>query len=412
MRELLKNTIAPNTSLCIIMLAISFFNTYLSIRISTDGWNNFMTGLVYSAYYAGMMIGGLYIERLMALTGHIRAFAIFAAITAASIIMQSFTTSPIVWMFYRFIAGFACAGLFIVIESWLLLLSTTNTRGTVLSIYMIALYTAQTLGQFLINVAPIQALTPFNLAVLLSILSIIPVCLMRAAAPSLLESEYLNIFYLLKKVPLGFLGDLISGLILSSFYALGPVFGKEIGLSIWQISCLMAITIFGGMALQWPIGFLSDIIERKKILIYISLILCITSLIIYFLKIIPFYALLLILFIYGGFAFTLYPVSISYCCDFFSASGITSVTSAALIVYGVGCIFGPLAAPIVMSMTKPSGLFLYSGILSFILLLSALYSLYKTPLEPKESKEHYQMIPPTTPTATQLDPRREDDLTS
>jgi len=137
MQSILRITIAPVASLLIIMLGTSFFNTFISIRITVDGWNSLMTGLVYSAYYAGMMAGALYMERLIKRTGHIRAFSIFASVTATSILLQGFTVSPFSWIIFRFITGLACAGLFIVIESWLLLLSSPNTRGVVLSLYMI-----------------------------------------------------------------------------------------------------------------------------------------------------------------------------------------------------------------------------------------------------------------------------------
>ena len=370
-----------------------------------------MTGLVYSAYYAGMMAGALYMENVIKRTGHIRAFSIFASVTASSIILQSFTLTPFAWIFYRFVTGLACAGLFIVIESWLLLLSSPNTRGVVLSLYMVSLYSAQTVGQFFLNFVDVQSITPFNLTVVFCTISIIPVCLMRAAAPSLSETEYVNIFYVFRKIPLGFLGNLVAGLILSSFYALAPVFGREGGFSIMQISMIMATTIFGGMALQWPIGMASDFIERRKVFIIVSLILMVLSLILFIFDSMPFYYLLILLFFYGGFSFTLYPISITYCCDFFSSAGITAVTCAALIIYGIGCIFGPLLSPIVMVATKPSGLFLYSAILSLLLAIFAMWRHHKQPGQPKESQESYQPMTSVSPKVSELDPRAETDET-
>ena len=408
MRTILRNTIAPVSSLLIIMLGISFFNTFISVRISIDGWNNFLTGLVYAAYYAGMMAGALYMERLIRQTGHIRAFSIFAAITATSILLQGFTVSPISWILFRFVTGVACAGLFIVIESWLLLLSTVETRGAVLSIYMVSLYSAQACGQFLLNIVPIAGNTAFTLTVIFCTLSILPVCFMRAAAPTLSESEYINIFYLLKKIPLGFFGNLIAGMILSSFYALGPVFARESGFTIWQISMIMATTILGGMALQWPIGLISDTIERRKVIIMIALVLLFISSILFLFEHMPFGLLLTLLFLYGGFSFTLYPICITYCCDFFSSAGITAVSCAALIIYGVGSILGPLLSPLVMEVTKPAGLFLYSAILSLLLAIYASWRHHKLPEQPKDTKEPYQAMPNTTPKIAELDPRADD----
>ena len=384
MLDILRNTIAPVTSLLIIMLGISFFNTFTSVLVTIEGWNNLTTGLIYSAYYGGMMAGALYIEKLIKITGHIRGFSLFAAITALSVLLHTFTFSPYSWLVYRFITGFASAGLFIVIESWLLLLSSVNTRGSILAIYMISVYSSQAVAQFILPLLDIKGITPFTLTTLFCLLSIIPVSLMRATAPPTPQSTYINIFHLLKKLPLGFLGNLIAGLILSAFYALVPVFANERGYTLFQTSLIMACTIFGGMALQWPIGFFSDFVEKRKMIIITSIILTIISSFLFFFDKIPFFCLILFLFFFGGFAFTLYPISITYCCDFFSSVGITSITCAALIIYGIGCIIGPILSPFFMEATKPSGVFLYTAITSFILALYAFYQDRKLSFSTKE----------------------------
>lgn len=410
MRDVIKATMSPVLSLLIIMLGTSFFNTFVSVRLSMDGWGNIITGLVYASYYFGMMVGAFYMEKVIHFTGHIRAFSMFASITAASIILQGFTATPLGWMFFRFVTGAACAGLFIVIESWLLLLSSANTRGTVLSLYMISLYSAQSAGQFILSTVDLQSNSSFSIAVFFCAISIIPVCLMRASAPSLSESEYINIFYILKKVPIGFWGNLIAGMIISSFYALGPVFARETGFSVLQISTIMALTIFGGMALQWPIGLVSDLIERRKVIVLVVLILFALSIVLFIFNPMPFPLLLILLFFYGGFSFTLYPISITYCCDFFSSAGITAITCAALIIYGIGCILGPILSPILMQFTKPSGVFLFT---SFLTLFYALYILWKynrTHRPPKDLHENYQALPGnTSPKVADLDPRSESE---
>jgi len=193
MRETLKLIFAPIFSLVIIMLGISFFNTFTSFIIITKGGASYLTGIVYSAYYAGMMIGAIYIEKFIQRVGHIRAFSIFASSCATAVMLQSFFFSPYVWIFFRFITGLTCAGLFIVIESWLLLLSNPNTRGQILSFYMVALYSAQGMGQFILNSMDLSSHLPFSTTVIFASISIIPVCLMRANAPSMGEPEIINL---------------------------------------------------------------------------------------------------------------------------------------------------------------------------------------------------------------------------
>lgn len=407
MRDLLKQIIAPVSSLIIIMLGNSFFNTFMSYRIASEGGTTFLTGIVYAAYYAGMMLGALKMETFIKRVGHIRAFSIFASISASTIMIQSFFGSAYVWILFRFVTGLACAGLFIVIESWLLLLSSPNTRGQVLSLYMVALYTAQGSGQFILSSMPLNDITPFSVTVIFASLSIIPVCLMRASSPTMHESEIINIFYIFKKTPLGFMGNLVAGMVISAFYALGPVFGKDSNFSVFQISMIMGCTIFGGMALQWPLGYLSDWLERRKVIVITSVLLCVTSFTLFFFTDIPFWLLIILLILFGGFSFTLYPLSITHCCDFFSASGITAVTCACLIIYGIGCIIGPIVAPFAMEFTRPSGLYLYTAVLAIILFV---YGQWRRKHHlPPDVTEPYRPLPHTTPKAIELDPRSEED---
>lgn len=392
MQNILRLVIAPLCSLITIMIGISYLNTYISLKMTADGFPPFVTGILYSSYYAGMMIGAFYLEKLIHIKGHIRSFSIFAGAVSTILLIQSFTSPAISWIFFRFFTGLCVAGLFIVIESWLLLLASPSTRGAVLSIYMIAIYSAQSLGQFGINIVALDTMGPYNLALIFCTASILPVCLMKAAAPTLHEAEIINVFYLLKKVPLGFFGNFTSGLILGAFYALGPVFAKTSGYSLLQISSIMAITIFGGMALQWPIGKLSDIFPRRYIIILICFFVCCLSLSLVFLHKSPYTTHLILLFLLGGFAFTIYPISITYCCDFFSSSGLTSVTAAALLIFGFGCIIGPIIAPLFM-LIGPEGLFLYFAIFAFLLTFFAIYREQTTPAPPEETKEDYQVHP-------------------
>lgn len=375
MKHILSLTIAPIVSLVTIMLGGSFFTTYVGLRLSTEGESASVIGIMAAAFYAGMVLGALRIERLIHRIGHIRSFALFASSLSGVILLQAFSLESLYWIALRFCAGVCTAGLFIVIESWLLLLASHSTRGMILSIYMVALYSAQACSQFFLIIVEISSMTAFILAGLLCSFSIMPVSLMRAAAPTTPSHDPVNIFYLLKKTPLGFLGNFVGGMILGSFYGLAPAWAGKSGFGQAEVSMIMGITIAGGLALQMPIGHLSDRYDRRKVIIFTSLTLVAISLILFFLTEIPFWLLLTALFILGGFCFTIYPLSITYCCDFFSPAGITSVTCAALIIYGIGCVLGPIITPLVMELTSPSGLFLAFSIYGMLL---ALYAIWRT----------------------------------
>lgn len=404
-----SRALAPLSGLALIMLSQGFFNTFVSIRIAAMGYSTLVNGFINAFYFAGMMTGGIYIERLIQRIGHIRAFAIFAAFNTAVVALQSLLVSLTFWIVFRFCYGFCAAGLFIAIESWLLLLSTQKTRGRLLSFYMVSLYAAQGIAQFIINLTPLDTATPYLISIILSTVSLVPVCVMRSGSPAMSEDPSVtNIFHIFKIAPFGVWGCITGGLILSSFYSLGPVFAKNSGYSILQISQIMGFTIIGGLILQWPIGHLSDIFDRVKVLIAVAFILSIICFFLFFSSSLHYYVFLTLCVLFGGFSFTLYPLSISYTCDYFSSNNLISITCALLIVYGIGSVFGPVLASLPMTLIAPSGLFLFSCVLSGVLILLGLTRLRKKVLPKEDIQGEYIPLPRTTPLAYYLDPRQED----
>ncbi len=409
MKRILKSVIAPLVSLTIVMLGTGFFNTFVSLRISMEGYPSWVVGILNSAYYLGLLVGSVYMERLIQRVGHIRTFASIASINAFVILLQSQMISPYSWTLFRFFIGICSAGFFIVIESWLLLKSTMRTRGRMLSFYMLTLYMAQGAGQFLLNTMDLKNSLPFLLPVMLCSLSVIPVSTMKRAAPMIVETSITKIYHIFKKVPLGPIGCVISGMILSSFYGMGPIFAKESQMSIPQISQIMGFTILSGLALQWPIGYLSDLIGRRKVLIGVSLILIAICLGLYNSHHLSFNFTLILSILYGGFSFTLYPLSINYTSDYFSTKKVLSIICSCIIIYSTGCIIGPIIASLVMLATRPSGLFLFCAILSSLLALLSFLKITHGKGKGEEDQGEYFPLPKSTSLAYPLVPEADDE---
>lgn len=392
MGSIFKRILAPTLALITIMIGVSYLSSFLSLRMVTDGYPLFYSGILYSSYCGGMMVGALYLKTIIFVKGHSRSFSIFAGSISLVILLQSFTLLPEIWILFRFLTGIAAAGLFIVIESWILLLSNKKNRGIALAIYMVAIYLGQCVGQYGLSLVPINSVLPFNLALFFCVAAILPICSIKTEAPTLQESKSIHAIELLKKIPLGFLGNLTSGLLLGAFYALGPVYAKHSGHSLLQIATIMAVTIFGGMTLQWPLGKLSDIFPRRHIIILICILTCVFSILLTIYHKHSFIVQLQLLFLLGGFLFTLYPISITYCCDFYDETGLTSISAAALLYYGLGCIIGPIFASIFMFFS-PAGLFVYFAILSLLLGIFAIYQQQNAPAPPKEHEENFKAHP-------------------
>lgn len=409
MKKVFRSVIPPLLSLITVMLGNGFFTTYASLRFAVEGYSNFVIGVLGAAYYLGMMLGALYVERLISRIGHIRSFAIMASINSVIIVIQAFYIGPVSWTIYRILTGFCTSGFFIAIESWLLLSSGVKSRGRLLSLYMLTLYLAQGFGQFILNASPIQSLIPFAITVILSSLSVIPVSMMRSSGPVLLDHTITNVFSIIKRCPLGPIGCFVSGLILSSFYGLAPIFARDIHLSLLQISQVMGFTIMGGLLLQWPLGHLSDIFNRRKVIIGVAIALMLVTFALYHSKSFNYYLLLGLMVLFGGISFTLYPLAITYTCDHFSEKKMIGITCALLLIYGVGCIIGPLISPLFMSYFGPSALFLYmSALCAGFILICMWRVLHSKPLSEDEQSD-YLPLPRATSMALYLDPKSDFD---
>ncbi|NGX31202.1 MAG: putative MFS-type transporter YcaD [Chlamydiae bacterium] len=407
MMSILKQLVAPIFSLVIVMLGNGFFTTFVSIHLLNVGYSNFIIGLIASSYFAGLLMGGFLAAKLIRQVGFIRSFATFASSLTALLMITSFVNNVPEWFLVRFLGGLCIAGLFVVIESWLLLFSNIKTRGKILAIYMTALYSAHAASQYLLDWMNLDTIAPFALVIILSAISIIPVSMMRAESPTHTENVYLNPIEVLKASPLGFVSAIVGGIVLSSFYSLGPVFATQVGFKMSQVAQFMAMTMFGGLLLQWPIGHLSDIFNRKNLMVFVSFTCAIIALGLGLSIYYPTWVTLTLCILFGGFSFTIYPLGITLACDRIDSKNIVAATGVLLIAYSGGSIIGPLIASQFMNLFGPIGLYVSCSL--FCMLLSA-YGSYRSKLKIDQGEQKdYVVVPRTTPVANELDPRSDEE---
>lgn len=405
MFKLLKTITSPLLSLAIVMVAVGLFSTFVPLRLTLDGHSASIAGLVTSAYFAGLVLGSLKTESFIARIGYIRTFAAFASLACVISSVMGLAVMPLLWIVCRFFMGVFTAGLFIVIESWLLMVGGRDKKGTILAYYMIAFYAAQAGGQFLLIKTPPLSSIPFSLATLFISLSIVPICMTRASSPSLEKPSLLTPFQLLRISTFGILSAFGSGLIMGAFFGLAPVFAHNIGMATSQVATYMGVTIIGGFVLQWPLGKLSDMISRRSVLIGVSFITASLGLLIALASLVSVHFLFILAVLFGGFSFTMYPLSISYTNDYLDPKDLVAATGGLLVAYGVGCVFGPLLAPFAMKLLGSCGLYVYFSFIASIVGGIGLYrKRFKKPIPVTEQVE-YRPIPRTTPKISGLDPR-------
>lgn len=400
--------IALYISVFTLLLGIGFLGFFLSLRMSLQGFSVFLTGWILAAYFLGMVLGSFFCQRLIQWVGHIRSFAAFAAIATTTVMLHGLWTQPWVWWCLRLVTGITTMGLYMVIESWLNECAVSHLRGRVFSVYMLVLYLGMALGQLLPLTGNIHGQEPFFIIGMLFSLSLVPIAVTRGISPTMPSASRFNLYLLLKKAPLGIMGCLCAGLINGAFYAMGPVFGNQIGLSVASTAWLMAVTVFGGFLFQWPIGVISDRFHRPLVLTILSMCAALGSIGIIALAQSYYLLLLMMMLAYGGVISTIYPVAVARTHDLFEVKDIVPVSSALLLSYGIGASVGPIAASGMMALLEsPYGLFGFFALTAGLFTGLGFYLIgrEKITLPPVSEQVHFAPMKNSSPLASQLDPR-------
>ncbi len=401
------SAIAPVRSLLLaifmLMAGSGFMATLIAVRLERAGAGALVVGAVGTAYFVGLVVGSLKAGSVVWRVGHIRAFAAFVSLFSASTLSYAIYRNPVLWSGLRLIDGFCVAGVYICLESWLNERAESAARGTVLAGYMIALYVGQALGQYLLNLSDAKPSLPFVVASILISLAAIPVALTRIVAPPIERSEALPVRALYAVSPLGTIGATVTGLMLGAFYALGAVYARRLGMNLSAVAVFMSVVIFGGVALQWPLGLLSDRFDRRRVIVAafagtlaagIGIVLVDT----------PGWPLLAFGAAFGGLSFALYPLCVAHANDRLPAEQRVSASGSLVLAYSAGAAAGPLAGAAVMTFAGAAGLFVFIAACAGGALLFGLWRQATALPVPAEAQQTYQILPRTTPMAAELDP--------
>ncbi|MGW8193110.1 MAG: MFS transporter [Desulforhopalus sp.] len=268
MLSVISNCWALFLGMWLIMLGNGLQATLLGIRAALENFSTTITGLIMSGYFLGLIGGCNIIPRLVGRVGHVRTFGALASLASTSILIQVIFIDPWVWWAMRIVTGFSYAGLYIVAESWINEAATNGTRGKLLSFYMLVSLGGMAGGQMLLNLFHPSGFELFVLVSLLISMAVIPILLSTARAPQFDVQENVSIGQLYRVSPLGVIGMLVTGMTIGAFFGMGAVYATEIGLSVRDVSFFMGTLIIGGFVFQYPLGWISDFLGRRKVIFF------------------------------------------------------------------------------------------------------------------------------------------------
>ena len=393
MSQLLGMALGPLLGLFIISIGNGFISSLTTLRLDAAGVSTTLIGLVSASYFIGLTLGALFNDRLIMRIGHIRAYSSFASVTAVCVLLQGLFFDPWAWFVFRLIGGWAILGVFLVVESWMLLAGDEKVRGRLLALYMMALYGSGMLGQMQLGAIDAWGDTaPFMVAGMLASLSVLPMGIIPRVTPLMEKIEPLSPHRLVRMTPTGVIGCFGSGIAIAAVYSLLPLYLQRIDLSVSEIGQMMACVILGAMLLQYPVGRWSDRQDRQMVLIVLSVFCLVISLAILLLPSTPL-LLMVLLFLLGGGIFAVYPVAVSHAADRAPAGALVQMIQGLLLINSLGSAISPLLISPLMQRSD-AGLFI-----AFCLLNSCLVALFLWRRQSRPAPMPMAPFEPATPSS-------------
>jgi len=384
--------------------------TLIPLRMTQGGLPTTDVGLVATGYGIGFLIGCLFATKLVRSVGHIRAFAALAAVMASGTLALHITADLIVWIIVRGATGFCLAGLTTVIESWINERTPQSSRGSVLSMYLLSTKLAMGGGPLILGYGDIMGPAFLMLISAFCSLSLVPLTLTRGPSPSLPSTQRLTVPALYKIAPAAVVGCVVVGLTNGAVIGLTPAYAASINLNATTIALMMAGLQVGGLAFQWPLGWLSDRIDRRRVIAITAAAVALTSLAISFLTDMPAIVQIALFGAWGGLSLSVYAVCLAHAADRAPRNLMVAMSSSLLLAWAAGAVVGPALASYVMQQIGTQGLFYYATATMAAL---ALFVLVRTQLRaehPGTEKEVFVSLPASSPLISHLDPRISDDM--
>lgn len=382
--------------------------TLLSVRAGLEQFPTPLIGVLMSGYFLGFILGCRLVPRIIASAGHIRTYVALASIASSSALAHAIIVDPAIWVGLRAITGFCFAGMAMVIESWLNERATNESRGSILSVYRIVDLGALTIGNALLGLASPSTFVPFAIVSILVSLALVPIALTSSEGPKPVSVAKLDIRALYGVSPVGALAALATGLANAAFWSMGPIFVQQGGYGPEIIGLFMSTVIIGATLSQWPLGFLSDKVDRRYVIMACCLGTVASAISMSLFALGSQTSLLTVGAIFGAFLIPIFGLSVAHANDLTDPAESVATNGGLLLLHGLGAVFGAFAGAGFMALFGPRALFVYIAVIyTIIFILVTLRVLQRSGVD-QEDKETF--VPLAKNAATTVFELNEDDL--
>ncbi|MGJ8604916.1 MAG: MFS transporter [Marivita sp.] len=383
----------------LLMLGNGLQGSLLGVRGSTLGFSSVEMSLVMSAYFAGFLVASRVTPDMIRRVGHVRVFAALGSFISAALLLFPTIQDPIAWILGRVVIGFCFCGVYVTAESWLNNATTNETRGQTLSAYMIVQMIGIITAQGLLVVPDPSGYLLFVIPSVLVSIAFAPILLSISPTPAFESTKRMTLKQLYTTSPLGCVGMFLLGSVFAAQFGMAAVYATEAGLSINQIPIFTASFYVGALLFQYPLGWISDRMDRRVLIAVTAAVAGLASLtgMIFGAS---FYVLICAAFLIGGLSNPLYSLLIAYTNDFLEHEDMAAASAGLLFVNGVGAVMGPVIIGYAMQVFGPPGYFILLAIVLLLLTVYAFYRMTQRPAPSSDDTMSYQGMMPTASMVT------------
>lgn len=399
MMQVLASAWALLLGMCLLQIGNGMQGTLLGIRGEIEGFDTFQMSIVMSAYFAGFLGGSRLAPRMIRRVGHVRVFAALASLISAVMILYPTFTEVWVWTLGRVLIGFCFSAVYVTAESWLNNAATNANRGQSLSLYMVVQTAGIVVGQALLLTADPSGFVLFVIPSVLVSIAVTPILLSITPTPSFETTKPMSLRELMGYSPLGCVGMFLLGGVFAAQFGMAAVYGTQAELTVAQISIFVAMFFVGTVLLQYPIGLISDRMDRRLLILIVSAIGAFGAAV-GLLMGGHFTMLLVAAFFVGGMSNPLYSLLLAHTNDFLEYEDMAAASGGLIFINGLGAIAGPIITGWIMGIFGPAGFFLFIGLLFVALVFYAAYrSTVRKSVAVEDTGAYVAVTPSYTPVA-------------
>lgn len=331
------------------------------------GFTTTEIGLLGSAHFFGFLFGCWGAPRIMGRVGHARAFAAFAAIGTIGALGHMLVVGPWAWAGLRVLSGLALAGCFTVIEAWLQAQLDNENRGRAMGTYRLIELVAQLGAQGMIGILEPASYVSYNILAIFAAAAVLPLSLTRITQPPMPEAPRLRPIVAIRLSPLAAAGVVTAGVTGGAFRMVGPIYGREVGLDTDQIALFLGAYILGGALAQLPVGWLADHLDRRLVLIGLSVAAVLSCAVTIWSASMGIGAVFAAAVLFGVTTFPIYSVSSAHANDFATPEEAVELSSALIFLFAMGAIASPLIASGLVGAFGPPAMFAFIAVAHLLL---------------------------------------------